>query len=85
MIPFGALLAGHWRRRIAAIDRIPRLRTWPRAGLARTCSRGAGYAGWIAWSLNSALHNPVQSIAAGGVLLGLAVVARRMRHGEALW
>ena len=84
MIPFGALLAAIGARRLATIDRLPSLPLVATVAGALALMVGAAYAGWIAVQQQRVTQSELQLIAAGAAMLGLAVMARQMRHGEAI-
>ncbi len=84
MIPFGALLAAIGAARTAAIDRVPSLPLVATVAGSLALMVGGAYAGWIAVAQQRVTQSGLQLLAAGASMLGLAVMARRMRHGQAV-
>lgn len=81
MLPFGALLAGLGAGQLARISRVPYLKIGGYlAGLAAALA-GFGYLGWIYVGQARVSPTGMKVAAASIVLIGMAALADRMRHG----
>ena len=81
MLPFGALLAGLGAGRLARISRVPYLKVGGYlAGLAAAVA-GVGYLAWIYFGQARVSPTGLKVAAASIVLIGMAALADRMRHG----
>jgi len=81
MLPFGALLAGLGARQLARLSRVPYLKVAGYlAGLAAAVA-GVGYLAWIYFAQARVSPTGLKVAAASIVLIGIAALADRMRHG----
>lgn len=81
MLPFGALLAGLGAGQLARLSRVPYLRVGGYlAGLAAAVA-GVGYLAWIYFGQARVSPTGLKVAAASIVLIGMAALADRMRHG----
>ena len=81
MLPFGALLAGLGAGQLARISRVPYLKVAGYlAGLAAAAA-GVGYLAWIYFGQARVSPTGLKVAAASIVLIGMAALADRMRHG----
>ena len=84
MLPFGALLAGLGAGQLARISRVPYLKVAGYlAGLAAAVA-GVGYLAWIYFGQARVSPTGLKVAAASIVLIGIAALADRMRHGMVL-
>jgi hypothetical protein len=81
MLPFGALLAGLGARELARIAKVPYLRMGGYISGIAAAPAGAGYLAWM--YLQQARLSPtgLKVAAVAIVLIGMATLADRMRHG----
>jgi 4-amino-4-deoxy-L-arabinose transferase-like glycosyltransferase len=81
MLPFGALLAGLGAGQLARLSRVPYLKAAAYlAGLAAALG-GIGYLSWIYFGQARVSPTGLKVAAASIVLIGMATLADRMRHG----
>jgi 4-amino-4-deoxy-L-arabinose transferase-like glycosyltransferase len=81
MLPFGALLAGLGAGQLARLSRVPYLKTGAYlAGLAAALA-GIGYLAWIYFGEARVSPTGLKVAAASIVLVGMAALADRLRHG----
>ena len=81
MLPFGALLAGLGAGQFARISRVPYLKVAGYlAGLAAAVA-GVGYLAWMYFGQARVSPTGLKVAAASIVLIGMAALADRMRHG----
>ena len=84
MVPFGALLAAFGARQLAAVARVPGLRTtgWLAGGAA--AAAGLAYLVWIGVSQARVTPRGLQAAGLGLTLLTMAAFANRVKHGTLL-
>jgi 4-amino-4-deoxy-L-arabinose transferase-like glycosyltransferase len=81
MLPFGALLAGLGAGQLARLSRVPYLKVGGYfAGLAAAVA-GVGYLAWVYFGQSRVSPTGLKVAVASIVLIGMAALADRMRHG----